>query len=237
MKLKRYLTALRRYSRSKGFGIHSPFAFHFVLNVLRERLPYYAYEDIAEIRQLAIDQTHNFWRHPRIISFKNAKLIFRITNYFNPARILQIGTNYGVSSACMLAVSSKSQLYLCEANVTEYPVTQPILSRFSNTIHHFRTFADSIKAYRSTPEGQAEPFLLINDIKEEEYSEVLSYLYEIRNSKGVIIIRNIGRSAALKNLWEACRNAAPTGMTFSNGKISVIVASPKLPHQNFSLWF
>ena len=68
MKLKRYLTALRRYSRSKGFGIHSPFAFHFVLNVLRERLPYYAYEDIAEIRQLAIDQTHNFWRHPRIIS-------------------------------------------------------------------------------------------------------------------------------------------------------------------------
>ncbi|MDE7397617.1 MAG: hypothetical protein K2M98_07820, partial [Muribaculum sp.] len=38
-----YLKALRG---SRGFGIHSPFAFEFVLNVLRDRHPFYAYEEL-----------------------------------------------------------------------------------------------------------------------------------------------------------------------------------------------
>ena len=237
MKIKRYLTAIRRYTRSKGFGIHSPFAFSFVLNVLRERLPYYAYEDIEKLRELAINESKSFWRHPRIISYKNAKLIFRVVNYFNPKEILQIGTNYGVSSACALAVSSKISLYLCEPNVNEYPVTQQILSHFGNTVTKYPTFKKSLNEYIATESGKEAPFLLVNNVKEDEYSEVLAYLYEIRNRKSVIILRNISTNATMQALWEACRNAAPTGMTFSNGKIAVIVSTNKLPHQNFSLWF
>ena len=41
-RLRRYRTAFKRYRHGKGFGIHSPFAFSFVLKVLRERLPYYS---------------------------------------------------------------------------------------------------------------------------------------------------------------------------------------------------
>lgn len=237
MRIKRYLTALKRYHRSKGHGIHSPFAFGFVLNVLRCRLPYYAYDDIENMRSLAISRTKSFWRHPRIISLKNAKLLFRIVNYFNPSEILQLGTNYGVSSASMLTVSSGIELYLCEANINEYPVTQEILSGLGNKVHNFLFFDESIKSYNITESGEKSPFILINDVKENEYSQVLSYLHKIRQKKGVIIIRNINKNKVLKALWEACRDAAPTGMTFSNGKMAVIVATPKLPHQNFSLWF
>lgn len=39
---------LKRLRSSRGFGIHSPFAYNFVLNVLRERYPYYAYDEIIE---------------------------------------------------------------------------------------------------------------------------------------------------------------------------------------------
>lgn len=237
MRIKRYLTALKRYHRSKGHGIHSPFAFSFVLNVLRCRLPYYAYDDIENMRSLAISRTKTFWRHPKIISLKNAKLLFRIVNYFNPSEILQLGTNYGVSSTSMLAVSSGIELYLCEANINEYPVTQEILSGLGNKVHNFLSFDESIKSYNITESGGKSPFILINDVKENEYSQVLSYLHKIRQKKGVIIIRNINKNKVLKALWEACRDAAPTGMTFSNGKMAVIVATPKLPHQNFSLWF
>lgn len=237
MRIKRYLTALKRYHRSKGHGIHSPFAFSFVLNVLRCRLPYYAYEDIENMRSLAISRTKSFWRHPKIISLKNAKLLFRIVNYFNPSEILQLGTNYGVSSASMLTVSSGIELYLCEANINEYPITQEILSGLGNKVHNFLSFEESIKSYNITQSGEKSPFILINDVKENEYSQVLSYLHKIRQKKGVIIIRNINKNKVLKALWEACRDAASTGMTFSNGKMAVIVATPKLPHQNFSLWF
>lgn len=39
---------LKRQRSSRGFGIHSPFAYDFVVNVLRERCLYYAYSDIRK---------------------------------------------------------------------------------------------------------------------------------------------------------------------------------------------
>ena len=237
MRLKRYLTALSRYHRSKGHGIHSPFAFSFVLNVLRCRLPYYAYEEIETLRTLAYSKTKTFWRRPELISVKNAKLLFRIVNHFNPSTILQIGTNYGVSSASMLVVSSKTELFLCQAGVYEYPVTQEILSHFNNKVHCFLTIDEALEAYSWTESEDNSPFILINTIKENDYSHVLAYLHKVRQAKGVIIIRNLNKEKTLTALWDACRDTAPTGMTFCNGKMGIIVATPKLPHQNFSLWF
>ena len=81
-RLRRYRTAFKRYRHGKGFGIHSPFAFSFVLKVLRERLPYYSYARLEALRAMVISRTRHHLRHPRIISLKNAKLIFRVTNFF-----------------------------------------------------------------------------------------------------------------------------------------------------------
>lgn len=44
--------------------MHSPFAFHFITRVLRERLPYYAFEQLTDRR---------------------ARLLYRLTDYFVPA--------------------------------------------------------------------------------------------------------------------------------------------------------
>ena len=98
IKFKRYYTAIPRYKRSKGFGIHSPFAFNFVLKVLRERCPYYAYEIINAARWEASRLASSAKERRNLLSFKNAKMIFRITCHFNPSSILQIGTSHGVAS-------------------------------------------------------------------------------------------------------------------------------------------
>ena len=237
MKIKRYITALQRLHRSRGFGIHSPFAFKFVLNVLCERMPYYAYEEISKLRSIAASHAKGMFKHKRIISFKSAKMLFRITNYFNPSHILQLGTSYGVSSASMLAVSPDIQLFLCAPSAKEFPATHDILSHFGNEVHIFPSFSLSLDAYiKAIPSAQS-PFVMVNDILSEEYHAILAYLFKVRNDKGVIILRNLHKNSDTHNLWEALRDAAPTGMTFFNDKMAIIVASPKLPHQNFSLWF
>ena len=146
-RLRRYRTAFNRYRHGKGFGIHSPFAFGFVLKVLRERLPYYAYGHIDELRSMVISRTRHHFRHPRIISSKNAKLIFRVTNFFNPLAILQIGTSYGVSTASMLAVSSRSQLTLCEHHFDRYPVTAEILEAYKGRIAICASLEEAIGRY------------------------------------------------------------------------------------------
>ena len=53
-------TPLTRWRTSLGFGVHSPFAFRFIREVLRERrCAYYAYTDIAACKKTCI-RRNNF---------------------------------------------------------------------------------------------------------------------------------------------------------------------------------
>lgn len=234
-RIKRYYSALSRYHKSNGFGIHSPFAFYFVLRVLRERTPYYAYKDIYDLRKNVVNKTRKYGRHPRIISLKNAKLIFRVVNYFNPVHILQIGTSYGISSACILKVSTKSDLVLYEPKLSEYEVTNIILGQFSDRIKNFDNISDAITTYKT--KDAERPFILINGVNENDRIAIKPYILSILESKGVIILRNLSKSEQMRTLWYECKSMTTPGMTFSNEKLAIIVASSKLPRQDFSLWF
>lgn len=79
--------------RSRGFGIHSPFAFRFISRVLRERGEYYAY---GELRRLAGSQRR----------FRELSLLFRLVCHFRPAAVRVVGEiDEGVRGAVRLADS------------------------------------------------------------------------------------------------------------------------------------
>lgn len=253
-RLRRYRTAFGRYKRGKGFGIHSPFAFGFVLKVLRERNPYYAYSNLESLRKLVISHTRHHFRHPRIISLKNAKIIFRVANYFNPLNVLQVGTSYGVSTVSVLSVSGKSHIYLCEPNLADYPVTANVLAEYSTRISHFTDVEAGIAAYEaamaisrknSGVAGQDEnvdwrkaPFVLVNNIADErEYAEVSAFLSSLLKAEAVVVMRNLARSERVRLLWSKFCAEATFGMSFSNDKLAVFVVNRKLPRQDFSIWF
>lgn len=235
-KIKRYYTALRRYNRSKGFGIHSPFAFSFVLRVLRERLPYYAYADIEYRRQLAKSLAKSVVKHPRVISAKGAKMIFRITTYFNPRLILQLGTSYGVSTSAMLAVDSRSQLMLYAGAGHQADVYSKIVTTDEARIARHESLDSALAGYRAAI-GDSRPYVLVNSIADDERRQVAEMLIEALNREATVIVRNISRSKTMEALWNDVATAMGHGMTFSNGKTAVAVGYKHLPRQDFSLWF
>jgi len=73
-----------RWRHGRGFGIHSPFAYRFVTEVLRERCAYYAYHNIAKH---FVDKKSA----KCAISFHSAACIFRVVNYFRPKSVMLIG--------------------------------------------------------------------------------------------------------------------------------------------------
>ncbi len=80
-RLKRLIPGFRRIKRawrSRGFGIHSPFAFRFVTCVLRESGEYYAYR---ELRRIAGDRK----------AFRRLALVFRLVCEFRPAVVSVVG--------------------------------------------------------------------------------------------------------------------------------------------------
>ena len=77
-RLKQYLTAWSRHHRSGGFGIHSPYAYQFVRNVWRQRLPYYSYEGLHQlIGTIKGGTTRQQRREMDLIGEREARLLIR----------------------------------------------------------------------------------------------------------------------------------------------------------------
>lgn len=237
-RIRRYKTAFNRARRSKGFGIHSPYAFRFVLDVLRERLPYYNYAYLNELRRAIIARTSRLRRHPRVMSFKTAKMLFRIANHFTPSVIMQVGTNYGYSTASVMSVSRKSTLHLYEPQLDRFPVVADTLKPFFDFITTHDSLKQALKAYRQAlPEGE-KPFVLVASVPTEgDYEPLRDYLATVLDGEGVIILRNLQRDETMRRLLDDCSRHAAFGHIYTNEKIAVIVALRHLPFQRFLLWF
>lgn len=237
-RFRRYRTAWSRHHRSGGFGIHSPFAFNFVQNVLGEQCPYYAYARIAKWRATAKAALGGCWPHTSsLISLNEARMLFRITNFFNPSQLLVIGARSGVSAASVKAVSSQSVLHLFSPQYAQSRVQQQLLQPFGDQVRHYTDISECMKAYFSQISGDAEPFVLVNEIGDEMGLDVLkSAILPILRKQGVIVMRNLHKHELAARLWAECKHHAQYGQTYTNGKTGILIANPKLQLEHFSLW-
>ena len=236
-KLKNIGNALSRYQASKGFGVHSPFAFKFILNVLDEKYEYYAYDKLQQLRINVIERTRkeNGYK-PRVISISEAAAIFRIANYYNPQLFLSIGSSYGVAAASMLAVSKRSRMFLYDDNSAQNnAAAREILSGYGDRIVQGEDLQNTISGY-ITALGDNEMFVTVNNIADHDTATATALIDTAVSRRGVLIMRNIDSSRNMARLWQHCKQAMTYGMTFGNGKTAVMVLNPKLPRQDFEIW-
>ncbi len=94
---------LLRKRQSKGYGVHSPFAFNLITQVLYSPYGYYAFADIAN--RVGYDPYEEC-----------NQMLFRLVNHFKPKRILEINPGDGISTQYILAPSSKTVYTSVEAD-------------------------------------------------------------------------------------------------------------------------
>ncbi len=226
---KRYLTAWSRHHRSGGFGIHSPFAYRFVREVWRQRLPYYAYGGIAQlIHTVSQATTRRQRRDLDLIGEPEARLLFRVTNFFNPSRILQLGAATGVESVAMLAVNSHSRLFLYESQLEHKPLAVRVLQSQLDRVECYDDVRVATDDYLA-PDGQ-NLLALINAPVD------VGVLYRLLDAHCVVVMRNLLRDSAMRALFDAGCDYMPMGQTFTNDKIALFLPNPKLQRENFLLW-
>ncbi|MBR4709309.1 MAG: hypothetical protein IKM71_05875 [Bacteroidaceae bacterium] len=64
---------LRRFRHRKGYGVHSPYAYNFLRDVIYESNHYYAYDEIEK------KVKGNWWQ--RMVMRKRERLLFRLKNW------------------------------------------------------------------------------------------------------------------------------------------------------------
>lgn len=89
---------LYRIRHRCGYGVHSPYAFRFITDVIYEKTPYYAYSELAKNLSLK-----DRFRIRRIL-----QLVFRISNWRQPNSILCLTTSDNVirylREGCKMAI-------------------------------------------------------------------------------------------------------------------------------------
>ncbi len=196
---RRYCTAFNRYRRGRGFGIHSPFAFYFVLRELKERCPYYAFEQIDRACKTAPEGA---------LPGSRAKMLFRVVNCFNPAAVLQIGSDPGgIVALAARAVSSKMCCYAAGGDAAAMGISRV----------------------------GSEPLAFL--VNSDATNVAVAQLELLLKRDSVIVMPGIDRSSANSHLWGDLKAAMAWGMSFSNGKLGVIVSNSKLPLHHYNLWF
>lgn len=72
------LVWLARFRKRRGYGVHSPFAFRFITDVILETRPYYAYGELDPQLPLAM----------RLRRRKGLHLLLRLVNHLQPRTIV-----------------------------------------------------------------------------------------------------------------------------------------------------
>ena len=232
MAWKRYLTSWSRYRHSSGFGIHSPFAYRFVRHVWRQPLSYYAYEGIHQlIASIKSETTRKQRREIGLIDEREARLLFRLANFFNPQHMLQVGAATGIEAIAMLEVSRTSHLFLYDKQLAQNTLAVRVLQSQLNRIDCYDDMAVITDEFLRASSVATEPSMALIHLPVDE-----TVLKRLIDSETVVVMRNLRRSGAMRALFDTACTLMDKGQTYTNGKIAIIIPNPKLQREDFILW-
>ncbi len=139
--LKYYLTA----SNGRGHGVHSPFVYEFITQVMNDDRHFYAYRSIEDLRKTLLSDTREIIVEDlgagskinksnkrkvcdiarlSLKSKKLAQLLFRIVDHYSPASVLELGTSLGITTAYFASAKTEAKVITMEgaASVAELAV-------------------------------------------------------------------------------------------------------------------
>ena len=139
-RIKYIKNQIKRFRYRKGYGVHSPFAFRFITEVINESSPYYSYIEIENIKTGSGEKKNK-------LDCKVLKLVFRLVNQFQPRQFLEVGSEPSLEFPVTLA--KRNIQYLYKETLFSIKKEEPFLADFV-FIHHivleedFETLKNSI---------------------------------------------------------------------------------------------
>jgi predicted O-methyltransferase YrrM len=223
----KYLRYYWNAANGKGHGIHSPFVFEFVTEVLNNKGEYYDFgkiesartsflnnDRVIEVKDLGAGSTGNNSgrRMVRDIakralkSPKYASLLFRIVNHYQPQNILELGTSLGITSSYLAAANRSARLLTLEGVPAIASVAKDYFreSDLSNIELVEGNFDDTLPvALRSL--GRVDLAYIDGN---HRYAPTIKYFEEIleySHDYSILILDDIHWSKEMEQAWDHCR--------------------------------
>jgi len=254
--LRYYLTA----SNGKGHGIHSPFVFDFIQNVLNDKRNFYAYSQIENLRsQLINDKTiievEDFGAGSAVSKTKSrsvsdiakhaaknkkfAQLLFRIADYYQPKTILELGTSLGISSAYLASASPNAKLFTVEgspaiASIANKNFQSLGLKNIQLTIGNFDNMLPNILKNV----GQTELVFIDGNHRKEPTISYFNQLLDHSFTLSIFIFDDIHWSLEMEQAWEIIKQNKRVTLTIDLFFIGIVFFREDIKEkQHFTIRF
>ncbi|PPK85644.1 methyltransferase family protein [Neolewinella xylanilytica] len=223
----RITSALRWYFRAQTrYDVHSPFLSAFVREVYHDRRSYYAFGLIDRIRSYWSGQeqavrllelgapsktTTELRRSAASLVRTNAigdasgRLLFRMCLWLKPQRIVEFGTNAGISTLYLHLADTRTPLQTVEGNPEVAELARTTFSRAGATpsLSLFNErFSDWLEA-RENGDSKRTLFFLDGDHRREPTIAYVRAMLKRSTTESVFVVADIHWSKEMEAAWEA----------------------------------
>jgi predicted O-methyltransferase YrrM len=251
--IKSYLKFL--WNSKNEHAVHSPFVFNLITKCFYDTKPKPEYQVLKEYRKSLLENKNtievtDFGAGSKVfksnkrqickiaqtagINPKRAELLFRITNYFQPTTILELGTSLGLATSALALGNPKASITTLEGCPNTANQCQLQLQKFN--INNVKSVVTEFSSYFSTSNFQLPTSHLIyfdgNHSKKAtlDYFELL--LPSITNDS-VWIFDDIHWSPEMEETWEIIQQHPKVTVTIDTFQWGLVFFRREQPKEHF----
>lgn len=222
-KLREYWNkGVRHLKHRKGFGVHSPFAFSIITEVIEEKSPYYAYSAMRR-----------FYPKKGPLPFKVACLLFRLANRFKCRRLLEVGCERGDKTLPLLLVDKRNEIYSA-ASQEAVEISSRQLKVAGERGGQLFFIADLAEL----PTDWKADMIVIDSIPQGmDAEECFKSLFALSTDRTLFFISNIRPGMALESLWDRFCDCDDIEITMDLYDYGIAIRKPRFFKQHYVVSF
>lgn len=251
--IKSYLKFL--WHSKNEHAVHSPFVFSLITKCFYDKKPKPAYALLEKYRKALLENKNtievtDFGAGSKVfvsnirpinkiaktagISRKRAELVYRISNYFKPDSVLELGTSLGLATSALALGNKKAKIITLEGCPETAHQCQLQLQKFN--INNVESIVTEFSTYLKTHQLSTTSYQLIyfdgNHSKEAtlKYFELL--LPTITNDT-VWIFDDIHWSVEMEEAWETIKKHPKVSVTIDTFQWGLVFFRREQPKEHF----
>ena len=231
---KKYFKYYTTASNGRGHGVHSPFVYEFITNVLQDKSSNPVFNKIEDRRKdllsdKSVIQIEDFGAGSAVLPFKSrvvgqtakvslkskkySQLLFKIVKYFQAKTVVELGTSFGITTS-YLASATYGKVYTFEgassiANIARQTFSHLNLTQIDIIQGDFaKTLTNKLQAI-----GQVDIAFLDGNHRKNPTIEYFNLFKDHINENSILIFDDIHWSKGMEEAWEEIKNDSQVTLT------------------------
>ncbi len=225
---KKYIRYWLTASNKKGHGVHSPFVFNFITQLLNNKKQQPSFHSIESHRSILLKnksfiEVEDFGAGSSIIKTntrridkiaasslkpkKFSQLLYNVVSYYKPNTIIELGTSFGITTSYLATANANAVVHTFEGatKIAEIAQHNFHLQKIENIQLHQGDFSQTLPAFLK--QNQAIDFAFIDgNHKKKPTLDYFEKLLSSANENSIFVFDDIHWSAEMERAWEEIKN-------------------------------